>query len=81
MQNDADNHAHELGSVPNCCNTQKMCDEVARTYPYTIQFVQEICDKAVNTCPSDRYITQELCDKIASEDCFMLKYCHDKYMT
>lgn len=58
-----------------------MCDEVARTYPYTIQFVQEMCDKAVNTCPSDRYITQELCDNIASEDCFLLKYCHDKHMT
>ena len=25
--------------------------------------------------------TQEICDKVVSEDCFMLKYCLDRYKT
>ena len=46
-----------------------MCDKAVDDYSIALEFVPE------------RYKSKEISDKIISENPFMLKYCHDKYIT
>ena len=49
--------AGELGFVPDCYKTQKMCNKAVDTYPSALQFVtgqcktHEMCIKDVDTFP------------------------------
>ena len=51
-----DNYPHALEFVPECYNTQKMCDKAVHTHSSTIQFVREcyktheMCYKVVHRC-------------------------------
>ena len=64
-----ENSVHGLGSVVNCCQTQKMYDQPVDTCPFESDSVP------------DWYLTQDLSDKLVSKDPFVLKHCHDKYKT